>query len=58
VGITVAEPGDYVPALERALIGLGSTVIDVIVDPDAYPPITLFENMTIRRRKEFQDGTA
>jgi acetolactate synthase-1/2/3 large subunit len=48
-GVTVVDARDYGPALALAAKGPGSTVIDVMVDPDAYPPITLFENKTISR---------
>jgi len=55
-GVTVLAPGDYAPALARAAKGPGSTVIDVMVDPDAYPPITLFENKTIGRHAPPPEG--
>jgi acetolactate synthase I/II/III large subunit len=42
-GVRVEKPGDFKPALERALRGLQTTVIDVMIDPKAYPPITLYE---------------
>jgi acetolactate synthase-1/2/3 large subunit len=42
-GVRVEDPADYGPALDRALAAEGTTVIDVITDPDAYPPVTSFE---------------
>jgi acetolactate synthase I/II/III large subunit len=48
-GLRVTEPTDYADALALALKSPGTTVIDAFVDPDAHPPITLFENKTISR---------
>jgi len=42
-GIRVEAPGDFLPALREALAADVTTVIDVLTDPDAYPPITFFE---------------
>jgi acetolactate synthase-1/2/3 large subunit len=42
-GIRVEDPADYGPALDRALAAEATTVIDVITDPAAYPPVTAFE---------------
>ena len=42
-GVRVEKPADFRPALERALRGTLTTVIDVRIDPKAYPPITLYE---------------
>ena len=41
-GIRIEAPDDFAPALARALEHDGVTVLDVITDPDAYPPITSF----------------
>jgi acetolactate synthase I/II/III large subunit len=43
MGERVENPADYGPALERAMTADRTTVIDVVTDPDAYPPITAFE---------------
>jgi len=43
-GIRVEAPGDFLPALREALAADVTTVIDVMTDPEAYPPITFFEN--------------
>ena len=48
-GVRVTEASDYADALNLALKTPGTTVIDAFVDPDAHPPITLFENKTISR---------
>ena len=42
-GVRVEKPGDFKPALERALRSMQTTLIDVMIDPKAYPPITLYE---------------
>ena len=42
-GVRVEDPADYGDALDRALAADSTTVIDVITDPGAYPPITAFE---------------
>jgi acetolactate synthase-1/2/3 large subunit len=42
-GIRVEKPSDFQGALDRALKAPVTTVIDVLTDPRAYPPITIFE---------------
>ncbi|HKY93887.1 MAG TPA: thiamine pyrophosphate-dependent enzyme, partial [Kiloniellales bacterium] len=42
-GHRVERAEDYAPALKAALAAERTTVIDVLADPDAYPPITAFE---------------
>ena len=42
-GVRVENPGDFKAALARARESSITTVIDCIIDPQAYPPITLFE---------------
>ena len=42
-GVRVEQAADFKPALERALRSTQTTVIDVMIDPKAYPPITLYE---------------
>jgi acetolactate synthase-1/2/3 large subunit len=42
-GVRVEKPGDFEPALERALRSPQTTLIDVMIDPKAFPPITLYE---------------
>ena len=43
LGVRVERPEDYAPALAAAMAAERTTVIDAIVDPDAKPPLTLFE---------------
>ena len=42
-GVRVENPGEFKSVLERALAASVTTVIDVMIDPKAYPPITLYE---------------
>ena len=42
-GIRVEQAADFQGALNRALKAPVTTVIDVLIDPKAYPPITIFE---------------
>lgn len=42
-GVRIDKPADFKPALERALRSSVTTVIDVMIDPKAYPPLTLYE---------------
>ena len=43
VGVRIEEPAQYGPALARALASDTTTVLDVMIDPRAYPPLTLYE---------------
>jgi acetolactate synthase-1/2/3 large subunit len=42
-GIRVEAPDDFAGALRSALSGDGVTVIDVVTDERAHPPITSFQ---------------
>lgn len=42
-GVRVEDPEEYAAALTDAMSSAIPTLIDVVTDPDAYPPITLFE---------------
>lgn len=42
-GVRVEEAKDYAPALAAAAARKSTTVIDVMTEPRAYPPITMFE---------------
>ena len=42
-GINVRHPREYLPALREAIASGETTLIDVDTDPEAYPPITLFD---------------
>ena len=42
-GVRIEAAADFAPALEAALKADRTTVIDVMSDPNAHPPITVFE---------------
>ena len=42
-GVRIEEPAQYGPALARALESETTTVLDVLIDPRAYPPLSLYE---------------
>jgi len=42
-GVRVEQPAEFKPALERAMNASVTTLIDVMIDAKAYPPITLYE---------------
>lgn len=44
-GIRVENAADYLPALREALACKETTLLDVITDPAAYPPITFFSGL-------------
>ncbi len=43
-GVRIDKAADFLPALKAAFAASTTTVIDVVTDERAYPPITLFEN--------------
>lgn len=45
-GVRVERADDFAPALEAALAGGGVTVIDVVTDERAHPPISVFQGKT------------
>jgi acetolactate synthase-1/2/3 large subunit len=49
-GVRIETASDYLAALTEALTRDETTVIDVIVDPEAYPPITFFDGLDDIRR--------
>ena len=42
-GVRIEKPEDFKPALQQALASGRPTVIDVVTDQRAYPPVTMFE---------------
>ena len=42
-GVRIEEPAQYGPALARAIAGDVTTVLDAVIDPKAYPPLTFYE---------------
>ncbi len=43
VGVRIERASDYLPALREALASKEAVLLDVVTDPEAYPPITFFE---------------
>jgi len=44
-GVRIENAGDYLPALKAALACGETTVLDVVTDPEAYPPVTFFDGL-------------
>jgi len=55
-GVRIEKAADYLPALREALASEETTVLDVIVDPAAYPPITFFESLDGIRQARAEAG--
>jgi len=51
-GVSIRSAGEYLPALREALSLNETTVLDVYTDPEAYPPITLFDEKLDAVRKQ------
>ena len=49
-GVRVEKASEYLPALREALACNETTVLDVITDPAAYPPVTFFDGLDDIRR--------
>ena len=54
-GIRIENASDYLPAVTEALTVDETTVIDVIIDDQAYPPITFFDGLDDIRRARSED---
>lgn len=50
-GVRIERPEDYLPAVREAQASGEMWVIDVVTDPQAYPPITLFDNLEAIRAR-------
>ena len=50
------DPADYAAALAEATAARETTVIDVIVDPTAYPPISSFEGKLPLNVQQFEQS--
>ena len=53
-GIRIEKAEDYLPALKQALASNETTVLDVITDPMAYPPVTFFDGLDDFRESQQQ----
>jgi acetolactate synthase-1/2/3 large subunit len=53
-GVRVEKASDYLPALREALACNETTVLDVITDPAAYPPVTFFDGLDDIREAKAQ----
>ena len=53
-GIRIEKASEYLPALREALACNETTVLDVITDPTAYPPVTFFDGLDDIRRSKAQ----
>lgn len=47
-GTSVSEPEEVRPALERAIASGRPTVVNVVVNVDAYPPIAAFDRLEVK----------
>jgi acetolactate synthase-1/2/3 large subunit len=45
-GVRIEDPADFLPTVEAGLARGGVTLLDVLTDPEAYPPITAFDDMS------------
>jgi len=57
-GVRVEHPDDYAAALAEAAASADTTVIDVITDPEAYPPITSFEGKRPLTSQQMEESGA
>jgi len=44
-GIRIEDPADYLPALKEAACSKVLTLLDVITDPAAFPPLNMFDRL-------------
>ena len=44
-GVRIERAQDYLPALKEALAANETTLLDVVTDPLAYPPVTFFDGL-------------
>jgi acetolactate synthase-1/2/3 large subunit len=51
-GVRIEHAADYLPAVKEALASNETTLIDVVTDPEAYPPITFFDGTLEKVRAE------
>ncbi|MDH4255324.1 MAG: acetolactate synthase catalytic subunit [Gammaproteobacteria bacterium] len=57
-GVRIDRPDDYLPALREAMSRADTTVLDIMIDPAAYPPITFFQKLdSVRAARESTGST-
>lgn len=56
-GVRIERAADYLPALREALASNETVLLDVVTDPEAYPPITFFEG-TLEKVRAAREGKA
>ena len=44
-GVRIENAEDFLPALKKALASGETTLLDIVTDPDAYPPVTFFDGL-------------
>ena len=54
-GVRIERAADYLPALREALASPEAVLLDVVTDPEAYPPITFFEG-TLEKVRAAREG--
>ncbi len=42
-GVRIEQPDEFLPALKEALASGETTLLDIVTDPQAYPPVTFFD---------------
>ncbi len=46
-GVRIVDPADFLPALKTALAADRTTLLDVVTDERAYPPISMYEGQSV-----------
>ncbi len=46
-GMRIEDPADYLPALKEAIDSSALTLLDVITDPAAFPPLNMFDGLEL-----------
>lgn len=47
LGVRIEDPADYLPALKEAINSSVLTLLDVITDPAAFPPLNMFDGLEL-----------
>ena len=59
-GIRIEDPADYLPALKEAAASDLPTLLDVVTDPAAFPPLTMFDRLEqpVRPAQDVREGVS